>query len=156
KLVRHWLNRYLPVEPLLACFARPAWVDLPLDQPVLLTGPLDAATGLRLRAFDVKRHVPRFVSEDLTTTVGSVVGLFIDDLKTGGKLVYAPGVGSLTEPLLSLAREADAVLIDGTFWSDDEPIRCGIGHRTALQMGHMPISSRRGSLNWLGNLPALH
>src|SRR5215467_12624946 len=38
KLVRHWLNRYVPVEPLLACFARPTWVDLPLDQPVLLTG----------------------------------------------------------------------------------------------------------------------
>src|SRR5258708_7842078 len=27
-LVRRWLNRYLPVEPILACFAKPSWTEL--------------------------------------------------------------------------------------------------------------------------------
>src|SRR5581483_3582967 len=37
-LVRRWLNQYLPLEALLASFANPAWVDLPLDRQMLLTG----------------------------------------------------------------------------------------------------------------------
>src|SRR5207249_1529222 len=49
-LVRRWLNRYLPLEPLLASFARPSWVDLPLDQPLQLTGPDGTQAELRLRA----------------------------------------------------------------------------------------------------------
>jgi pyrroloquinoline quinone biosynthesis protein B len=144
--VRRWLNRYLPVEQLLACFAKPAWIDLMLDRPVILT------EHLHLRIFEVEPHVPRFVKDE--AAAGSVVGLLIEDRKTGGKLVYAPCVGSLGEPLVSMAREADAVLIDGTFWSDDEPLR--FGERTALQMGHIPVTGPHGSLTWLGELPARH
>ncbi len=146
-LVRDWLNRYFPVESLLACFARPSWLELPLDEPLLLT------EGLMLRTFEVDRHVPRFVAQPPAEAVGSVIGLLIQDLKTGGRLFYAPCVASLGESLATLAKEADAILIDGTFWSDDEPIRHGIGERTALQMGHVPVSGPQGSLAWLADLP---
>ena len=44
-LVRQWLSRSFPVEPLLACFANPKWLDLPLDKTVVL-----AECGLLLRA----------------------------------------------------------------------------------------------------------
>ncbi len=181
-LVRHWLNRYLTVEPVLACFARPDWFDLPLDKPLFLTGgeagyqpatpphsplyeggekggnwqPAPRQEGLLVRAFEVQRHVPRFVTEEEGYATGSVIGLFFQDLKTGGKLVYAPCVGSLDEPLLSAAGEADAILIDGTFWSNVEPLRRGIGQRTALQMGHVPVSGPQGSLAWLADLPVRH
>lgn len=141
-LVRHWLNRYLPLEPLLANFASPAWRDLNLDHP---TEILD----LLIRPFEVQRHVPRFVKED--DAAGSVIGLLIHDLKSGGKLLYVPCVGSLDGMLLSLAREVDAILLDGTFWSNDESL--GFGKRTALQMGHVPVSGPQGSLTWLGGLP---
>src|SRR5688572_23558233 len=146
--VRRWLNRYLPIEPLLDCFARPTWVELPLDTPVSLT----SGSELLVRAFEVERRVPRFVTEEASAAAaGSVIGLLVHDLRTNGKLVYAPCVGALNEPLTSLARAADAVLIDGTFWSDDEPLR--IGRRTALQMGHVPVNGPRGSLAWLAGLP---
>jgi pyrroloquinoline quinone biosynthesis protein B len=154
--VRRWLNRYLPLEPLLACFAKPSWMDLPLNQSVRLTDKDNTSAGLLMRAFEVQRHVPRFVSEEVASATGSVIGLQIEDRNTGGKLVYAPCVGSLMEPLLSMAKEADAVLVDGTFWSDDEPLRCGIGQRTATQMGHVPVSGLAGSLSWLSKLPARH
>ena len=86
-----------------------------------------------MQPFEVERHVPRFVTEDAAAAGGSVIGLVIQDLKTGGKLLYAPCVGSLSEPLLSLAKEADAIFLDGTFWSDDEPLR--FSKRTALRDG---------------------
>jgi pyrroloquinoline quinone biosynthesis protein B len=148
-LVRSWLNDFLPIEPLLANFARPAWRELSLDHPTELPG-----SRLSVRPFEVERNVPRFVTEEVAAAGGSVIGLVIQDLKTGGRLLYAPCVGSLREPLLSLAREADAIFLDGTFWSDDEPLR--FSTRTALQMGHMPVSGPQGSLALLAELPARH
>lgn len=143
-LVRRWLNRHLPIEPLLAKFAGPRWIELSLDDPCHLRD------GLIVRAFEVEPHVPRFVDE-ASECRGSVVGLSILDPATGGKLVYAPCVGALAEPLLAMAAEADAVLLDGTFWSNDEPLQ--FGGRTALEMGHVPVSGPDGSLAWLTELP---
>ena len=37
-------------------------------------------------------------------------------------------------------------MFDGTFWTDDELIRLGIGDRTARQMDHLPVSGPDGSL----------
>ena len=47
-------------------------------------------------------------------------------------------------------------MIEGTFWDNDEPIRCGIGTRTAREMAHLPVSGREGSLNWLADSRARH
>jgi pyrroloquinoline quinone biosynthesis protein B len=86
------------------------------------------------------------------TAAWSVIGLLVEDLNTGGKLVYAPCVGSISEPLMRACQDADIVLFDGTFWSDDEPLR--FGTRTALEMGHIPVSGPNGSLAWLAELSA--
>jgi pyrroloquinoline quinone biosynthesis protein B len=44
------------------------------------------------------------------------------------------------------------VLVDGTFWRDDELARLGISERTARQMGHVPLSGPGGSLEALAAL----
>jgi pyrroloquinoline quinone biosynthesis protein B len=159
--VRRWLNRWFPVEPILASFSHPTWCDLPLDAACELCLPDGSPSGLRVHAFEVAHHVPRFVNDDEgpegeDSAVGSVVGLRIVDAKTGGRLVYAPCVGSLDDPLEHAAHEADCLLVDGTFWDDDEPIRNGIGSRTARTMGHLPVSGPEGSLSWLSGLSARH
>jgi pyrroloquinoline quinone biosynthesis protein B len=56
--------------------------------------------------------------------------------------------------LLGLLAQADLVLFDGTFWTDDELIRLRIGERTARQMDHLPISGPDGSLIRLARLRA--
>jgi pyrroloquinoline quinone biosynthesis protein B len=155
-LVRRWLNERLPVGPVLSAFAERTWYEVPLDRWRELPLPGGAASGLQVRAFEIGRHVPRFVPEEPDEAVGSVVGLLLRDDKTGGRLVYAPCVAALAGPLLEAAAEADAVLLDGTFWTDDEPIRAGIGSRTARAMGHVPVSGPQGSLDWLSGLPARH
>ncbi len=154
--VRRWLNRSLPIEPVLACFGRPSWCELPLDAPLELRLPAGTPSGLRVRAFEVDRHVPRFVKEEPAAPAGSVIGLQIEDVKSGARLVYAPCVASLPGPLERVVPGAVAVLIDGTFWDDEEPIRCGIGSGTARAMGHLPVSGPLGSLNWLSGLKARH
>ncbi|HEV3022565.1 MAG TPA: pyrroloquinoline quinone biosynthesis protein PqqB [Pirellulales bacterium] len=154
--VRRWLNRWFPVEPILASFSNPSWCDLPLDAAVELCLPDGSPSGLRAQAFETGRHVPRYVNDVEDTAAGSVVGLRILETKTGARLVYAPCAGELDGPLVRAAAEANCLLVDGTFWDDDEPLRCGIGSRTSRAMGHVPVNGREGSLNWIGGLSARH
>jgi len=46
------------------------------------------------------------------------------------------------------------VLVDGTFWTDDEMIGLGVGHKTAREIGHLPQSGPGGMMDWLAKLPA--
>jgi pyrroloquinoline quinone biosynthesis protein B len=45
------------------------------------------------------------------------------------------------------------VLVDGTFWTDDEMIRLGISRKRARDIGHLPQSGAGGMLEWLDRLP---
>jgi pyrroloquinoline quinone biosynthesis protein B len=58
----------------------------------------------------------------------------------------------LDETLLARFEEADLLLFDGTFWSDDELIALGISDRTAREMDHLPVSGPDGSLSRLAAL----
>lgn len=155
-LVHEWLSRYLRVSPVLAGFADRPWTELALDAPLELPLPDGSPSGLTVSVFEAGRHAPRYVPETESGARGSVAGLQVQDVGSGGKLVYAPGVESLDGPLAEAVRGADALLIDGTFWSDDEPIRMGIGDRTSRQMGHLPVAGPGGSLGWLAELPLRH
>jgi pyrroloquinoline quinone biosynthesis protein B len=44
------------------------------------------------------------------------------------------------------------VLVDGTFWRDDELALLGISARSARQMGHVPLSGPDGTLAALARL----
>jgi pyrroloquinoline quinone biosynthesis protein B len=164
--VRSWLRQYFPVEWILHGFIDGlhfSWAEIgiPMEgsyELMFYDRVLEdfIHSGLWIRFVEVDRHIPRYVAEDTVEAVGSVVGIVVEDARTGGKLVYAPCVASLGEPLVAAAKEADCVLFDGTFWTDNEPIRFGIGKRTARKMGHLPVSGLRGSLRWLADLPASH
>jgi pyrroloquinoline quinone biosynthesis protein B len=71
-------------------------------------------------------------------------------------VAFVPGCGELDAPLLARLANADLLLFDGTFWTDDELVRLGISDRTARQMDHMPISGPDGSLAALRRLPCRH
>ena len=47
---------------------------------------------------------------------------------------------------------SDVVLVDGTFWHDDDLARLGISDRTARDMGHVPLAGPGGSLEVLAGL----
>ena len=79
-------------------------------------------------------------------------GLVFRDRTSGGVLTYVPGLARLDDEVLDRMRASDVVLVDGTFWRDDELARLGISERTARQMGHVPLSGAGGSLEALGRL----
>lgn len=155
-VVRRWLNRALPLEPILSHFAQRTWCEIRPDESVQLRLPSGEPSGLVVHPLEMDPHVPKFVeaeggSED---AAGSVIGLKVEDQATGRAFVYAPCVASITEPLLGAVEGAELVMIDGTFWDDEEPVSIGLGGRTARQMGHLPVSGDGGTLAWLSQLAA--
>ena len=154
-IVRRWLHEFLPIGPILSQFADRPWTEIAIGEPLDLSLPDGRASGLSLTAFEVGRDVPRFVPEEAETAVGSVIGMRVVD-SDGRALVYAPGVATICDELRDAAQDADCILVDGTFWSDQEPIEMGIKQSTATMMGHVPVSGENGTLQWLSGLPARH
>jgi len=68
----------------------------------------------------------------------SIAWLFKDQL-TNKTILLAPAVHEISGELTEAMRRADAILFDGTFWSDDElkPFRANA--RSAREMGHVPV-----------------
>lgn len=70
------------------------------------------------------------------------------------RIAYVPAAAAVTSALRKRLSQADAVLFDGTFFTDDEMIRSGTGRKTARRMGHLPIDGPEGSLAALSALSA--
>ncbi len=84
---------------------------------------------------------------------GDNVALVIRNIQTGKSALYAPGLGALEEHVWKAMQAADCVLVDGTFWTDDEMIRLGLSGKRARDIGHLPQSGAGGMLEWLEQLP---
>ncbi|MCI4429037.1 MAG: pyrroloquinoline quinone biosynthesis protein PqqB [Burkholderiales bacterium] len=85
---------------------------------------------------------------------GDNIGLLISDASSGRGAFYAPGLGQITPALFDVMGSAAAVLVDGTFWSDDEMPRLGLSRKSARDIGHLPQSGPGGMIEWLDKLPA--
>lgn len=83
---------------------------------------------------------PRMVAEGAESADPWVVGYRFDDHLTGGSLVYAPCLAAWTGPLDHALAGAGCVILDGTFFHDDEMLRATGQDRPASSMGHLPIA----------------
>jgi pyrroloquinoline quinone biosynthesis protein B len=79
-------------------------------------------------------------------------GFVLRDRASGGVVTYVPGLARLDDGVLARFATCDLVLVDGTFWRDDELARLGISNRSARDMGHLPLSGPGGTLEALGEL----
>jgi pyrroloquinoline quinone biosynthesis protein B len=77
------------------------------------------------------------------------VALRVRDLASGRVAVMATALGAL-EAAGPLLEGADALLLDGTFWSEDELVARGLGKAHARDMAHVPVGGPEGSLARLG------
>ena len=82
--------------------------------------------------------------------VGEATGFVFRD--RGGVVTYVPGLARLDDGVLARFAASDLVLVDGTFWRDDELARLGISDRSAHDMGHVPLSGPGGTLEALAGL----
>jgi pyrroloquinoline quinone biosynthesis protein B len=107
--------------------------------------------GLAVTAVPVAGKLPVHLVGVLEPSPEDNVALRVRDLATGKKAVLATAVGSL-EGIESLLEGADAVFLDGTFWSEDELVAGGLGKSRARDMAHVPIGGPSGTLARLAGL----
>jgi pyrroloquinoline quinone biosynthesis protein B len=114
---------------------------------------LDGVPGVRWRAIAVAGKPAPYSPHRGAPIRGDNVALVISDTASGQALVYAPGVGAIEPALWSALGACACVLIDGTFWSDEEMVSQGLAARRARDLGHLPQSGAGGMLEWLAQLP---
>jgi pyrroloquinoline quinone biosynthesis protein B len=113
------------------------------------------AGGIEATLFMVPGKLPLYLEGDTPELdVESAANVGIELQREGARLVFVPGAAAVTEAMLERFARADAVLFDGTLFTDDEMIRLRVGHKTGRRMGHMPIDGEGGSLRALDGLSA--
>lgn len=113
---------------------------------------IDAAPDVLWRALPVMSKPAPYSPNRESPVPGDNVALVITDEVTGRMALYAPGLGAMDETLWRSMQSASCVLVDGTFWTDDEMIRLGVSKKHAREMGHLPQSGPGGMLGWLERL----
>jgi pyrroloquinoline quinone biosynthesis protein B len=113
------------------------------------TQPLDGSS-LAVEPFAAGGDAPRYLGASDVELEAS--GFVFRDRATGGVVTYAPGLARLDDDVIARFAASDLVLVDGTFWRDDELARLGISNRSARDMGHVPLSGPGGILEALAGL----
>ena len=81
----------------------------------------------------------------------AVVGLILT-APSGTTMGFFPQLSNLTPLLMSIFAKLDCLLLDGTFWSDDELIRLQGSGQRAREMGHIPVGGEDGTLHRLAEV----
>ncbi|WP_371227761.1 pyrroloquinoline quinone biosynthesis protein PqqB [Pseudomonas sp. QE6] len=113
---------------------------------------IPACPGLRITAIALRSSAPPYSPHRGNPHPGDNIGLFVEDLSTGGKLFYAPGLGQVDDGLLAWMRRADCLLVDGTLWRDDEMRVCEVGDKLGSEMGHLAQSGPGGMIEVLDGI----
>ncbi|MGP3925836.1 pyrroloquinoline quinone biosynthesis protein PqqB [Streptomyces sp. 8N616] len=158
--VREALLTGLHLGAVLGPYTSLNWRELPHEPhessgPHELPEPLAADSAIEISAVPVSAKRPRYAA-DMTGPDDRtwVVALRLTDRATGATAIYAPALASWPDALQKAVTDADCVIVDGTFWDDEEPRRTGVSERTATGMGHLPIDGPGGTAERLAPLAA--
>jgi pyrroloquinoline quinone biosynthesis protein B len=142
----------LRITEILSYYCGVRWVTSPSRfEPLLCRDGTEI--GLEYRAIEIKGPGPRYRRDDHRSCR---LCYLIRESATGKTVLVAPAVAQFEPQLLAALGQADAILFDGTFWSDKDFEKSGLGNfqMTELLQSHLPILS--GSLDRLAPLPAKH
>ena len=115
----------------------------------MLTGCIEASL------FMVPGKVPLYLEgEKAALENEGPTNVGIELSRDGARLVFVPGAAAVTPSMRERFARADAVLFDGTLFTDDEMLRTRTGEKTGRRMGHIPIDGADGTLRALQDVTA--
>jgi pyrroloquinoline quinone biosynthesis protein B len=148
--VREDLSTGLPLLNVLQHFCGVHWHRMPVDDTPF---ELPALPGISVTALAVDGMPGPYSAHRQSPRVGDNVGLIFRDRASGRQAFYAPGLACVPDSVARILAVSDCVLVDGTFWSDDEMIRAGVSSKRARELGHLPQSGPGGMTEQLHRLP---
>ena len=115
---------------------------------------VDGVSGVRWRGLPVASKPAPYSPNRHSPVPGDNIALVIAAEGRETSALYAPGLGAIEPHVWDAMQAANCVLVDGTFWTDDEMVRLGLSAKRARDIGHLPQSGAGGMLEWLEKLPA--
>lgn len=146
RLVHEDLTSGYPLLTVLEHYCGVNWHEVPIDHSSF---SFAAAPGLRFTAIPIESEAPPYSPRRHAPGVGDNIGVRIEDERTGGALVYVPGLGSWDDTIEAEMASASCLLVDGTVWTNDELARAGVSSKLASDMGHMHQSGDTGLMKRL-------
>jgi pyrroloquinoline quinone biosynthesis protein B len=136
------LTTGLPLLNVLQHYCGTRWHMLPVagDQ-VSAEFEIEGFASLRFTALAIPGKAPPYSPHRREQMVGDNIALLIEDLRDGRRLFYSPGLAEVGNQELRWMSNADCLLVDGTFWEEDEMQLAGLSGKTATEMGHLPQSA---------------
>lgn len=140
-----------PITGILSHYCGVATTELPSDGRTIT---VEGLPGIEVQTVAIASKPPPYSPFRGNPRAGDNLGLVIHNPATGARVFYAPGLGAVTPELLKLMANCSVLLVDGTFWTEDEMITQGLSKKKAADMGHLPQSGPGGMIEQLDSLPA--
>ena len=145
------LSDGFPITRILSHFCGVDRHELPIDGRTL---PVPGVAGVQLQCVSLSSKPPPYSPFRGNPRPGDNIGLVITNPLSDQRVFYAPGLGQVTPALLELMAGCSVVMVDGTFWTNDEMQRMGLHSKSATDLGHLPQSGPGGMVEQLDRLPA--
>jgi pyrroloquinoline quinone biosynthesis protein B len=130
------------------------WTEIDSDGSFCLRSGTENDPGISCTVFSLGSRYPAYVSKERVARLKpeeALLGVMVAS-RSGGRFAYMPACPAVDDLLLQRLQDADLLLFDGTFWSEDELIRVQGSGSTASEMGHISVSGGEGSLRKLASL----
>ncbi|MBI1394819.1 MAG: pyrroloquinoline quinone biosynthesis protein PqqB [Betaproteobacteria bacterium] len=151
-MVREDMTTGNPLFNILGHYCGVNWHRIPTDGREAFG--VAGGEGLEFTAVALKSKAPPYSPHRDNPHDGDNIGMRIRDTRSGTNVFYAPGLGEIEPHLVPFLNDADCVMVDGTFWTDDEMVRLGISRKRARDIGHLPQSGTGGMIEVLTPLKA--
>ena len=139
-----------PITGILSHYCGVATTELPSDGR---TVTVEGLPGIEVQTVAIASKPPPYSPFRGNPRAGDNLGLVIQSPVNGARVFYAPGLGAVSPELLELMASCSVLLVDGTFWTEDEMITQGLSKKKAAEMGHLPQSGPGGMIEQLDKLP---
>jgi len=149
EMVRQDLTTGFPVFNMLAHYCGVNHHPVPTDGGSFTIPDIH---DLRFYTQALKSKAPPYSPHRYDPHEGDNIGLIIEQISTGKKLFYSPGLGEIEPHVLEAVQQADCVMVDGTFWTDEEMCKQQISHKKAREIGHLPQSGEGGMIEVLNGV----
>jgi len=150
EMVKQDLSSGFPIFKMLDDYCGVNHHSIPLDSSSFT---IPGIQDLQFWPHSLKSKAPPYSPHRHDPHDGDNIGVIIEQISSGKKLYYSPGLGQIESHVHQAMQNADCVLVDGTFWREDEMEHAGTGHKKARDMGHLPQSGDDGMLKVLDGLP---
>jgi pyrroloquinoline quinone biosynthesis protein B len=100
--------------------------------------------GIRCTPFSFQGSLPFYARSLKGDASQASIGLILES--AGCRIAYTPSLPEISEALLAVYDSCDAILVDGTFWSDAELRQTHDGTPLARSIGHIPMSGSEGTI----------